>query len=421
MELNNIHKKIEYLSELIKTIPNVVFLNNALVIESENATSKVISNELQKLDIASENSGNNIILIQINNIENDYAVYFDIEDFLNRIKENYNLLLASFNKSIAILNYKTGYLLFDVSSKTTVLTNQELNTYLVTNTLAYLNFHNYFISINFAEYYNYAINEVVFFSNTKGIYHLKIPRTAILLNESIDFSVSIKSTLIDLENKEYNLLFKDQLFDFVKSKTDNGFVEVINKLESINSETNRNYQIVLKKFSFDTLKNELQTKKEEYFTSTREILSKVFSQVVTIPVSIGASVFATYKIDNSFTLSLILFSFLAYSIFVIHILCVYFKELQYLKKDIDRQLLFIKNNSGLPTDDIKEGEYVINSRIKIAKRTVQLFISIILLLTLAFTIFISIQIFHTFYIAICIFTMQILIQIFIAYLSLLFK
>ena len=270
-----------------------------------NATSLLISHK-----IVFKNEISNEISISCN-IENiGLKIFLDTENFLKTCKAFFEKSNNEF-LSFAILNHNNNCLIYDSNTKEVACSNPKSHSYLISNTLYYLKLQNYFISNSFSEYYNSALSEVVYFSNSKGIYHLKIPIVSEKLDESKDFSNIIASTILELQAKDYNLLFKDLLFDFVISKTENGFVEMINQLESINSETNRNYQIALKKFSFDTLKNDLQKKKEEYFTSTREILAKVFSQVVIIPVSIGASVFATYKVENSFTLSLILFSFLA--------------------------------------------------------------------------------------------------------------
>jgi hypothetical protein len=105
-------------------------------------------------------------------------------------------------------------------------------------------------------------------------------------------------------------------------------------------------------FSFDNFKDVFQKEKEKYFNSIREIINKVYSQVIAIPISVGAVVFATNKLtqDDTFVIKLVYGSFLLYVMYYLIIQTVYLLDLIGLQKEYKDDFKLIKLKSGLSED-----------------------------------------------------------------------
>ncbi len=91
-------------------------------------------------------------------------------------------------------------------------------------------------------------------------------------------------------------------------------------------------------------KDSLYKEKEKYFLSIREIINKIFSQAVGIPISISATVFASYKVsDDNLMLLIVLLTFFIYVVFYIKIQLIYRADIGELKNDFTKDFDVIKS------------------------------------------------------------------------------
>jgi hypothetical protein len=183
------------------------------------------------------------------------------------------------------------------------------------------------------------------------------------------------------------------LFEFRSSEAATALTEVVLSLETITREADNNLQLYLRNFSFEHLKNSLQKEKDNYFSSLRDILGKNLSQIVAIPVSFAASVFATYKVNDIFILVIILVAFLLYSIFTRYLQSLYLKDVKEIEDSFNRDFTIIAQKSGLAATDINVEKLKIERRISDIKNVIARFRYLLVGLTTIFIIFIGYQAF----------------------------
>lgn len=105
----------------------------------------------------------------------------------------------------------------------------------------------------------------------------------------------------------------------------------------------QNFEIYLHDLSLDKLKSEYQKSQEEYFTKLREALGKVINQTIAFPVSITATAFATFKVNDPgqptatfVLLGLIVLAFMVFTGFTAFLLGIREHDIRELKANFDR-------------------------------------------------------------------------------------
>lgn len=91
------------------------------------------------------------------------------------------------------------------------------------------------------------------------------------------------------------------------------------KVTSIMEEAQKNFEVYINDLSLTKFKSDYRESQEKYFASTREILGKVSNQVISFPLSITATAFATNKLGAGETTPttwvILLLIILAFSVF----------------------------------------------------------------------------------------------------------
>ena len=296
-------------------------------------------------------------------------------------------------KDIIVLKFEGSYLHYEQNSKTTYINKvKKEDCFLISNLINYLSVIEYFKSSQFADYFNGVDGEVIIYSTTKGIFKLFIPSVPPKLDYKVNLENDTKQLLKKLENSEYSIHFKNKLFSLDKKLGEDQIVTLITNLDNIINEAENDHQLQLKNFSFDKLKSDLQKEKEKYFSSLREILSKILGQIVGVPISIAASTFASYKIDSVLILVLVLVAFFIYVGFAIYFQFIYFKDVEEIDKDFGKDFAKISEKSGLLEVDIENERLKIVRRIEAIKNTIKIFVGSIFLLTGLFSFYLIQQI-----------------------------
>ncbi len=220
------------------------------------------------------------------------------------------------------------------------------------NIFSYYILYDFLKSEDFSDHHNDANSEIVIYSSSKGIFRI-IYDSLPIIEDSKDIAAKITKLISRVEPVQIRSFFKNALFTFSNGKGIISINEIINKTDELIDTAERDFELASKQFDFDKFRDSLHKEKEKYFNSIRDIINKIFSQAIGIPISITATVFATYKVnDDNVMLSIVLSAFLLYVCFYIKIQLVYKADIKELKNDFLNDFEIIKSKSGLPEKDI---------------------------------------------------------------------
>ncbi|WP_291072639.1 hypothetical protein [Empedobacter sp. UBA5987] len=187
------------------------------------------------------------------------------------------------------------------------------------------------------------------------------------------------------------MFLKNNLFSISNISLKISLETFIEKSDELYENTIRDYELFSKKFEFDKFKDNLYKEKDKYFLSLREIINKIYTQAVSIPILISASTIASYKLPNEFFInSLILIIFIAYSIFYNNILLYYKNDLKNLKKDFKRDFKIIEMKSGLEKNIILKEKKIIKNKINFSLNFITkylIFLDIIILIAIIYILY----------------------------------
>lgn len=256
------------------------------------------------------------------------------------------------------------------------------------NLLVYYKLFNYLSNENGSDHHNDGAREFIFYTSISGIVKLRfdvIPD----ISDNYDYSQNINELIELVRNLVYKPFFINAIYLLSGQTGTFHFSELIEKSEELLLITKRDYELAARKFDFETFKKSLYKEKEKYFSNVREIVNKIFSQVISIPISIGATVFSTYKVsDDKLMLTLVLFTFLIYTYLYIKFQLIYKSDIMEIQTDFQRDFSNIRLNSGMPLVDIELEEEKVKSKIKISLNVIRTVITIVVILTIIVTVFI---------------------------------
>lgn len=233
----------------------------------------------------------------------------------------------------------------------------------IKNTYAYYNLYNFLKSSSFSNHYNDADKEIIFYSSTKGIYKVHYDKycpdfLCLYIQDNVSNLLKL------LEQNQHKIYFINSLFSFQEGVLEIDLKDLIINSSRFIDYTIRDFELVLKQFDFDKFRDSLYKEKDKYFNNIREIVNKIFSQAIGIPISISASIYATYKIgDDSLMLLLVMLAFITYTVFYIKIQFFYKSDIIELKGDFANDFEIIKTKSGLTPSLIEKEKVKIENKI----------------------------------------------------------
>lgn len=295
-----------------------------------------------------------------------------------------------------ILKYEKSFLYFSFAKKESYNASGLIHDNFVPNTLSYIKLLDRLMSSTFADYLNNISNEIIFYTSAKGVYKLKYPIVRPRLYLEFALEEIVENVIKKMENQEFVHFFKNEIMDSINISQEKPIIQLVTHLSQITDAALRNYEIYKKNFSFEVFNDKLQTEKNKYFGSLREILGKILTQLVGIPISISASLFATYNIKDNLVLMIIVFSFLTYNCFLFYILVLYLKDVNEIQSDFRKDFNLIVEKSGLKEEDIKIEKVRIEERINNIKMTISIFGVCLIILATLFFVFTGLQIIKSF-------------------------
>jgi len=351
------------LTDKLKSIQSI-FSTNEVEINSEG-------NRFYALTKKQEDFEN---LCKTNSLETERQndkVLLKIKSFLNGIDLiSFNELETYFEydfitKDFAILSNKGEYYYYQAEKKSVEVSTSASADFLTKckNIFSYYTLYDFLKSEDLSDHHNDANLEIIIYSSSKGIFRItydSLPK----IEESKDVSTKITKLISRVEPVQIRSFFKNALFTFSNGKGIISINEIINKSDDLIDTAERDFELASKQFDFDKFRDSLHKEKEKYFNSIRDIINKIFSQAIGIPISITATVFATYKVNNeNVMLSIVLLAFLLYVCFYIKIQLVYKEDIKEIKKDFTNDFDIIKSKSGLPEKDINSEKSKIDRKL----------------------------------------------------------
>ncbi|MDR6194759.1 hypothetical protein [Siphonobacter sp. SORGH_AS_0500] len=335
-------------------------VNNTLILKT---TVPDYADKLNSIGIEFEEISNTEFHIDSSSIPNT-LIFLNKERCVEKNKKFIDLNNQTITKNIVILLWDGTFYYYDMNSKKSYNNKGPIaSIYFLNNIIAYKAFEDYLKSNKFCDYYNSAYNEIVIYSTLKGILKIKYPSSVAPLNNNINYMPEVNNLITKCSNEDFKNHFKNILFSNGTNNIISQVNSIFDKLDSLIQQADNNYQLQLKNFSFDKLKSDLDKEKDKYFVSIREIVNKMSAQFIAIPISIGATLFSSYKIESKQTIIYIIIAFSLYWIYCSVVQTYNYHDLLLVKKDFKIDFETIKNKSGLKLSEIVPKSKIVNRKI----------------------------------------------------------
>lgn len=277
-------------------------------------------------------------------------VYFNNEDeFINQVKDD------DFKKPILIDNYKDNYLYFE--NNFTYLNNGLSNINLIKNGLAVKEVKAFFKDLSNKEKYGIEIvdnysnsNLVITFISLKDKTKVNLdfkPTGTLKLSNDIDYYTKVNSLIEYLikENKQFSVFLKNSIISNLLYEEKDVFALFFEKIDKIFYEAKLNYNVFLHELSLDKIKTDYKEYKQKYFASQNDILSKISTQVLALPISIAASAFSLFNLKGElFPTIIVFFGLVSYITYVTFIVRIYFSDINNLNILAQRDFQILKTH-----------------------------------------------------------------------------
>lgn len=373
----------------------------ALNILSEyfNTVQVQISDSVPQFFIVTENLTNEAAKLTELGINSDLdgtELKIRISDFIGinpKIHPDWKLLHGSnILNDCVVLNPNGNYCYFNSETSKTYFNNnapQEFQNE-CNNAFSYYLLYNFLKSDKFADHHNSLNREIVLYSTINGVFKINYPALP-KFSSTEDFSKSISQLLEYAKPKQLHQFFKNAFFEQNRGSI---FIdEIVRNAHFLTESATRNFDIVSKQFNFENFRNSLNKEKEKYFANIREVANKIFAQAAGIPISIGATAFATYKVeDDPILLLLVLATFAIYVYYYIKIQLFYKAEITVVEEDFTRDFEQIRADSGLSQSEIDREKKKVLKKIKEVKSILSSLINVIIILGIFATIYIVYEI-----------------------------
>lgn len=316
--------------DIIDQATKVKYNVTELYISLEFDSTQIRDNHALQLSDLEIEKNRNCIRISLN--QRTFKIFIDISDFNQRIKKQ-DVTDDNFSKDLLILNRTSKEILLYKYEKIETFRNFELTNanHLFTNTLSYFRLLNFLKSqehkedrhFYFVDYFNTDHRRIIITSLKKeGKLTIGYPDAIPDFDINKRLDIKITHFIESFEQKQLPKFLKAELFNVLPSfKKEDRLVAFIDNLEFIQEKAEQNFEIYLSDLTLDAFKNQFLEFRLKYFNQLRDLLSKITTQILALPLSISASAFATYKsIDSILLCSIIVIAFTLFSIYSIFML-----------------------------------------------------------------------------------------------------
>ena len=340
---------LEIYKELIDSHRSVIEYDSDTTKEIRFPLESVFKDLLLKHNIKSNEKAGKIC---IEKTHLPFSFFIDEQEFKNEVKKNH------LDRDCVIHNINEEFLFYNSSKNETLHngTNVIVDNFIFDNSKTYFKAKDFFKSkynyINgefaFTDFYSETDRTIGFSllqQNKRLVF--KFPNVGL---PKLDFEVSYKEDFEEFinlytESKHHPTFLKNALISNLIQESDNYFKVFFGKLKKINLDTKLNFNVYLHELSLDKIKAEYKEYKKKYYGNQNDILNKISSQVLALPVSVAGSAFALYKLKESIpAIVLICFALVAFVSYVSYIVSIYWNDIINMNKQMDYDYSLLKEH-----------------------------------------------------------------------------
>lgn len=331
----------------------------------KDATKKIrlnYSEDLKKiLETNSISFENQNSLIVIERINLPFAFFEDLYEFQLQIK------LADFEKPIIINSFSNiNSVYYSEKYESSKIDKLPSDNFLFQNAKIFLESIAYFkskykeneLSFEFIDDFSVSNGAITFssISEKKRIKFLFSPTGVIELESKVDYTTKFNEFVSLMnESKQYPVFIKKSLIKNLLNSSINPYIGFFEKLDLIILEAKLDFNVYLHELSIDKIKADYNEYKQRYFSSQNEILNKLTNQVIAVPLSISATVFAISRLEGKvLPLFIVCFGLLCYIGYVSFLIKFFVRDILILNsqsnhdyKNLSDQSFFKENKNEL--------------------------------------------------------------------------
>ena len=370
-------------------------------VESTKSFSFAIDAEVEKIlticQVDFEKIQNEIVF-QKSNLP--FSFFQDLKEYKNEVSHR------SLKRDCVINFYENDvYLWLDANSSTSYF-NEEVNKkdYIFSNSISYFELLDFFqkesMSTNtdfeFTDFFSKTTRKITLASiiekkKISFVYpQTGIPELSFVNDYQQDFDLFKK---LYSENTYYPVFLKNSILSKLDDASGALFKEFFNKLNLICKEAKLNFGVYLHNLSLDKIKSDYRDFKKKYYSVQNDILSKISSQIIALPISIAGSAFAINKLsDSTFGVVAICIGLLLFLIYMSYIISIYWKDLIIVQREMKRDYILLRdqpffNENKEELDYFDEIKSDLNNRIRTLKNSIRIFCISIWLMTFILTLY----------------------------------
>lgn len=337
------------------------------------------------------------ISLKFSNIKiNNFHIFYKKDDFLKR--DNY------------LENFKTKTILIIDNEILFKLENEEFSKEkaLIFNNHAYQNILTLLKNNQFFSTLKSNNNEFIVVSKENSVIHIGYKNIEPRLEELDDLYpqyelLKKRFEKFDLndqvsDNVEFIRLFIENIstagFGNDKEKKEDSLFEIVKGLKILISLTERDYENYINNFSFEKIKSKFKDERNKYFEGLEKNIELISKQVISFPLTFGATAFASYQVkDKYLILCLIFIAYSLYTFIAFKILKITSYNIKCLEEDINKEEQEIIKNFNKNHSDFEDDFKKIKNKTKKIEKLICYLKIILISMLLMFLTFIFYQIF----------------------------
>lgn len=322
----------------------------------------ILLNELVSSSCVITEDGEDIKIEFTNNIAAKFAQRFDsIKDFkavsdrviltpiynedfilvcgeLSYFNKYKNKKIRKAEKRCAILLSEKTYLLIDQNEETISNTKKKNVTTITKHIHQYIELYELFDSnINLIEHKIPASDGqkliIVNKSTYKTVSSILFKKNCINFLEAEFEKIDLVLFSEKIKSNEWLSCFKEEVCKFADNQNISTFDRLYHNFNYLFNIAEKNFQLFITNFSFENVLNKYKDQKEKYFSNLSSVKEKIGNQIVSIPLTLGASLFALFQLEKANQINTIILIVNLYSFFIIYLIATYIYELESIKKE----------------------------------------------------------------------------------------
>lgn len=287
--------------------------------------------------------------------------------FQNALEFVEEVRLEDFFKPIIIQDYKnTNPIYYSEEFNIDSIPSLEGDDYFITNAKVYLESKDFFkkcanandSSFEFVDFYSDSAKTITFASiSEKKRIKLSFSATGVVeMDSQTNYQLVFEEfKLLMTESKQFPVFIKKSIIKNLLSVEGNPYEHFFRKLDLIILEAKLDFNVYLHELSIDKIKADYKEYKQKYFASQNEILTKLTTQIIALPLSISGSVFAISRLEgNLLPLLIVCFGLVCYVAYVSFLVKFYVRDITSLNKQsendytsLSEQSFFVENKKEL--------------------------------------------------------------------------